>query len=369
MFRGFDPSVLAPPLDEGRVAREYEVVRERTLRRRPRKRGAAWAVAVAATMTAALVALLVFARWMPSRTPTLTDSAVLVAGASEEPVRVALPEGSSVELAANTRAKLTSVQPKSIRIDVETGSVDIEATHVAGRTFVVGAGSYEVRVSGTHFRVQRIPGLRVSVHVDEGVVEVASAGEKPRRLGAGEQWSAPDNPVPVNPPASEAPSSEPVAPSPAASASVPAGPQPTASAIGTPPVAAPAAPKDAKGDPKDLFEEAQRARSEGRASDAARAFDDVRRTYRKDPHAALAAFELGRLRLDVLDDPVGAVEAFHDAIVLGPESPLREDAEARRVEALSRAGDRAGCASARDAYLAHWPSGAYRRTVELYCSK
>ncbi len=330
-------------------------------------------------MTAALVALLVFARRIPSRTPTLTDSAVLVAGASEEPVRVALPEGSSVELAANTRAKLTSVQPKAIRIDVETGSVDIEATHVAGRTFVVGAGSYEVRVSGTHFRVQRIPGLRVSVHVDQGVVEVASAGEKPRRLGAGEQWSAPDNPVSVNPSASEGPSSEPVAPSPVASASVPAGPQPTASAptasaptasaIDTAPAAAPAAPKDAKGDPKDLFEEAQRARSEGRTSDAARAFDDVRRTYRKDPHAALAAFELGRLRLDILDDPVGAVEAFHDAIVLGPESPLREDAEARRVEALSRAGDRAGCASARDAYLAHWPSGAYRRTVGLYCSK
>jgi transmembrane sensor len=119
----------------------------------------------------------------------------------------------------------------------------------------------------------------------------------------------------------------------------------------------------------DLFEEGQRARREGRAIDAARAFDKVRRTYRKDPHAALAAFELGRLRLDVLEDPVGAEDALHDAIVLGPSSPLREDAEARRVEALSRSGDRAGCTAARAEYLAHWPSGAYRRTVELYCDR
>jgi transmembrane sensor len=357
-LRGFDPNVLAPPLDEERVAREYEIVRQRTLRRRQPKHWAAWAAAAAAIT--ALVAVVAFER----RAPKLVDSAVLVAGASEEPVRVALPEGSSVELAPNTRAKLTSVQPKAIRIDVETGSVDIEATHVAGRTFVVGAGSYEVRVTGTHFRVQRIPGERVSVHVDQGVVEVVSAGDKLRRLGAGEQWSAPDNPGALNPPASEAPSSEPLATSPGvslagglvASASAPAGPVPAAATV---------APKDAK----DLFEQAQHARSEGRTIDAARAFDKVRRTYRKDPHAALAAFELGRLRLDVLGDPVGAEEALEDAVVLGPESPLREDAEARRVEALSRAGDGAGCASARDAYLAHWPSGAYRRTVELYCSK
>jgi hypothetical protein len=71
----------------------------------------------------------------------------------------------------------------------------------------------------------------------------------------------------------------------------------------------------------------------------------------------------------VLQDPVGAEEALHDAMVLGPESPLREDAEARRVEALSRTGDHAGCAAARSAYLVRWPKGTYRRTVELYCSK
>jgi transmembrane sensor len=318
---------------------------------------------MAIASTAAVVAVLVLVRRAPPTTPRLTDNAILVAGPSEKAVRVALPEGSSVELAPNTQARLTTVQPKAVRIDVETGSVDIEATHVEGRTFVVGAGRCEVRVTGTRFRVERIPGERVSVRVAEGVVEVTSAGDKPRRLGTGEQWSAPDGPASSTPPPpDEAPSIEPVASSlHVASVSAPATPAPTVAS---------AAPTDAKRDAAgESFEEAQRARREGRSLDAARAFDKVRRTYRRDPHAALAAFELGRLRLDVLDDPTGAEEALSDAIVLGPQSPLREDAEARRVEALSRAGDRAGCTAARAAYLAHWPGGTYRRTVELYCDR
>ena len=379
--RGFDPSILSPEPDEERLARQYEVVRARTLRaRHGGSRRAVWSVAslagVAIAATAALVVLLVHERRTSPRAGALSDSTVLVSGPSEQPVRVALPEGSQVELAPNTRAKLTSVRPEAVRIDVETGSVDVEATHIEGRAFVVGAGPYEVRVKGTHFRVERIPGERVSVHVDRGVVEVASGGDAARRLGAGEEWSAPDGPAAADPSSSEAPSGEPGATAsasvdPAPTSAAPA-PQPAPSPVVAAPRSASAslAPKEPRRDAaSELFEEGQRARAEGRALDAARAFDRVRKTYRKDPHAALAAFELGRLRLDALADPLGAEEALRDAVVLGPDSPLREDAEARRVEALSRTGDRVKCREARDAYLAHWPSGTYRRTVALYCDK
>jgi transmembrane sensor len=390
-WRTFDPSVLSPPTDEDRLAREYEVVRKRTLGDPRSAKGRAargwaggdwvrWPVGIVAA--AAVVALFFFGRRMLLRSPALTESGIVVAHASEQPVRMTLPEGSSVELAPNTRAKMTSLQPKAVRIDVETGRVDVEATHVEGRSFVVGAGPYDVRVTGTRFQVERIPGSRVTVHVDQGVVEVASAGDPmrgARRLGAGEEWSAPDtNPVAPTTAPSEVPSGEPV-PSPVPSASAapaPSSAEPTPAApaaLPRVPAAAVTAPEEGKRDKADkaneLFEEAQRARGEGRAIDAARAFDRIRRTYRNDPHAPLAAFELGRLRLDVLQDPMGAEEALHDAMVLGPDSPLREDAEARRVEALSRTGDRAGCSAARGAYLARWPNGTYRRTVELYCSK
>jgi transmembrane sensor len=305
------------------------------------------------------------------RSSALVDDAIVESGPLADgarPTSITLAEGSRVDLGPSTRARLTSARPKAIRIDLERGSVDIEATHVEGRTFVVGAGGYEVRVVGTHFAVRRDPGDQIVVRVDRGAVVVAaagSAGGETRRLGAGEQWSAPDGvPARVSAVAEPAPSltamGEPVPP-PGAEPT----PSPPVAAVERAPQTSAAAHRDATA--KELFDDAQRARADGRPFDAARAFDRLRRTYPQDPRAALSAFELGRLRLDALGDPRGAEEALRDAIALGPSSPFREDAESRRVEALWRMGDVNGCASARAAYLARWPHGTYRRAVELGC--
>lgn len=104
----------------------------------------------------------------------------------------------------------------------------------------------------------------------------------------------------------------------------------------------------------------------GRPQAAAAALDMLRRRYRRDPRAALAAFELGRLRLDTLGDAPGAVEALADAISLSPRGPLREDAEARRVEALAAARS-PDCAAARDAFLEHYPRGVHRALIAGQC--
>jgi hypothetical protein len=81
----------------------------------------------------------------------------------------------------------------------------------------------------------------------------------------------------------------------------------------------------------------------------------------------LAAFELGRLRQDTLHDPAGAADAFADAIVLAPNGPFREDAEARRVEALDAAGRRERCAEAKAAFLARYAAGIHRQRVSTMC--
>jgi transmembrane sensor len=206
---------------------------------------------------------------------------------------------------------------------------------------------------GTHFSVRRDAG-EVSVRVDRGVVEVAAmAGGESTRLAAGERWSAPDG--------TSAARLAPPSPAPVASTAPVVVPVPPA------PMPVTAAPARHDESARDLFDEAQRARAEGRSADAARAFDRLRRGFPRDPRAALSAFELGRLRLDVLGDAAGAEEALRDAMALGPSSPFREDAEARRVEALGRMGDVGACAAARASYLARWPNGTYRRTVELGC--
>ncbi len=353
-----------PLITESRLSRQYAAIRERVPEAPPRRRF--WAGWVVAAAFATALALVVF-RTAGVRGSGLVDDAVVESGPATDGAHatsVTLADGSRVDLGASTRARLTSARRQAIRIDLERGSLEIEATHLDGRTFVVGAGAYEVRVVGTHFAVHRDPGDQVSVKVDRGVVEVAAmagggSGET-RRLGAGEQWSAPDGPTAVH-------ASPPVAPpTPAAPIAAVDPPSPPAQATPAPaPVSGAAARHDETA--RELFDEAQRARADGRPYDAARAFDRLRRTFPQDPRAALSAFELGRLRLDALSDPRGAEEALRDAIALGPASPFREDAESRRVEALWRMGDTGGCASARAAYLARWPHGTYRRAVELGC--
>jgi transmembrane sensor len=362
---------LVPAITESRLARQYDAIRTRMpatpgrVRGGSRLAGLGWALAAASTLVLVLVVF-----WARSgRNANLVDEAVLESGSTADGANgmtVTLADGSSVQLGAATRARLTSARPKAIRIDLERGAIEIEATHLEGRTFVVGAGGYDVHVVGTHFSVQRDPNDRVTVRVDRGVVEVAAANgnvAETRRLAAGESWSALDR---ASAPASLLPPPAPAQPailSPPPSIQAPAAPTAQAVVGTTTSGSSPRHDENAR----ELFDDAQRARADGRSEDAARAFDRLRRTFPRDPRSALAAFELGRLRLDVLGDARGAEEALRDAIALGPSSPFREDAEARRVEALSRMGDKAACASAQTAYLARWPNGTYRRAVEVGC--
>jgi transmembrane sensor len=221
--------------------------------------------------------------------------------------------------------------------------VTVDATHREERTFVVVAAGHEVRVVGTRFTVH-LRGVQMDVGVDRGAVTVRAPDGSERLVKAGESWSSASAPV----------APEPETPMP------PVGATPPGASGGTSP---PASQETAKW----LLSNAQRARAEGRVADAAALFDKLRRTCRTDPRAVLAAFELGRLRLDVLNDPHGAEEALRDALALGSASPLRQEVEAARIEALSRSGDSQACRAARDAYLTRYPDGVYGKAIGAYC--
>lgn len=358
----FDPRHVTPPVSEARLERQYAVIRARTQTGRGPHRRVWWVGAAAVVATAAVLVLVMGSSWvrlhggarpLASSAGLPEEGAVIEAPSSTDGTSISLSEGSRVVLAGGTRLRLTSARPSAIRLDIDRGGVEVDATHVEGRTFVVGAGPYAVRVVGTHFWVERTPAGRVAVRVDRGAVEVSSPSGETRSLTAGEQWSAPDPAVAVPGSSADTPREQP------SSATEAAAPAPSATMAG--------APLGSSVNAKDLFDDAQRARAQGRLQDAARSLDRLRRTFRSDPRASIAAFELGRLRLDALGDPRGAEEALRDAVTLGPASPFREDAEARRIEALSRMGDASGCRSARDAYLARWPAGTYRRVAEAGC--
>ncbi len=239
-------------------------------------------------------------------------------GAVIEDGAVTLADGSRVAIAQGGRVRVVTVREDAVELALDVGEVDLAVPH-GRRTLVVHTPRYDVVDVGTRFRVALDAQGEVRVDVSEGSVEVRSrdGGHPARRLDAGESWS--NAPAPTAPPSSS-----------------------SAMALVTEPMNDPApAPsgasgRDASASPKELLETAERARLAGNARTAAAALDTLRRRFRSDPRAALAAFELGRLRLDSLGDAPGAVEALNDAVRLFPAGPApRRRRGARRVEALA----------------------------------
>jgi transmembrane sensor len=341
---------VQPALSEPRLARQWsDIVRASERAVPPRKLLYAFAVAVV------LVPVLVLAsRRMRAPLPAQDAAAV----AAIESGSVTLADGSRITVENGGRVRVASGHARDIELVLEAGAVALEVPHT-NRRMTVHAGRYDVTDLGTRFRVALGAAGQVGVHVEEGTVEVRARGasEPPRALSAGDEWSN----APPAAARAEASARSDTAPSPAAIAveSLPSIP---------PEAGAPSAPSPAEAamSAKDLLELAERQRLGGNLRAAASALDTLRRRHRNDPRAALAAFELGRIRLDGLGDAHGAVEAFNDSIALSPNGPLREDAEARRVEALDieHSGD---CPSARDAFLARYPRGVHRAVVAARC--
>jgi tetratricopeptide (TPR) repeat protein len=270
---------------------------------------------------------------------------------------VDLHDGSRIELDARTRVEVVESVEENLSMRLRRGRVACDLVPTPGRRFTLFASSVEVRVTGTRFSVELAPnGERVEVAVDRGSVEVSSpySAEPKRRLAAGERWS-----IDLRP--SERAAAAPSAPEPEAEAKTPA---PARDAGDRPSDGAEtAAPPGAR----ELFDLGNAARRAADNAGAARAYETLLSKYPNDPRAGLAAFELGRLRLGPLGDARGAVHAFRRAMTLAPGAGFREDAMARLVEAYAALGERVACRSARDAYLAEYPSGVHRGSVALKC--
>ncbi len=119
--------------------------------------------------------------------------------------------------------------------------------------------------------------------------------------------------------------------------------------------------------PDELFASARSLRQEGDARGSARAYNLFLRRHPHDARASLVALELGRLRMDVLGDPRGAVRALRASLRADSAGPFAADVRARLVQAHASAGDRANCVRARDTYLARHPRGRHVVDVRAAC--
>jgi transmembrane sensor len=360
---------IHPRVDAARLARQWSAV-STGLVVRPRR-----TLFLAAILPAALVAV-VLAIVLVAR-PWRAQSPVV---AASTPDSLQLPDGSKATLSRGAEVVVEAATRQRVHLILGAGSIDLDVTHVEGRPFVVTAAGHDVTVLGTAFSVRLEPsdGHRtLSVVVTRGRVAVTGPTGQ-HMLDAGQSWSsrvdgilgdgrsateaaASSEASAVSPPV--APSST-LAASPASSIAELDGVEPPA----IDPSARAAVPAPVEG-PRELLARATEARTSGRPRDAAVALDTLRKRHRSDARAGLAAFELGRVRMDALNDPSGAAEAFADAIVLAPSAPFREDAEARRVEALDALPDRARCERVRDAYLSRYPAGLHARQVAQRCKR
>jgi tetratricopeptide (TPR) repeat protein len=345
-----------------------------------------WLALASGALCAALIALAVLFVGAPDGLPP----GALVESAQGE-VAVRLEDGSRVQLAPESQLQLSANRPDAVELELRAGSARFEVTHQRARRFAVKAGPAEVRVIGTRFELSRVrtaAGLEVRVAVAEGTVEVArtdQAGSEPHRIQRGETWSVL---IPAREPtASPQPVARVAEPAEAAAAAEPADEGAAEAAIAgdsADPTEAiePAAgarkagrARRAAGEPAEagdaaaaeVFRRGNLARRAGRMREAADAYAALLARHPGDARAGLAAFELGRIRMDALDDEAGAIQALERSLTAGPGASFHEDALARIVVAQDALGRNAACTRARERYLAAYPTGVHAHALATRC--
>ena len=355
-------SYLEPEVSQARIARNRAAIEARLAR--------PWWLSLRVAGVGALavaVAVAVVIAWPSAHVgPSVWSAAAGERVRTTERVRsVALLDGTVVALAAHSSIRGIVNRAAEVAMELESGGAVFDVTRNPARAFVVHAGAVEVRVLGTRFRVSRT-GDRVSVDVERGRVEVRVRDDR-SVLGAGDHWSSDEHMlergaaaqvVPAHVPAPRpAEIVEPTPPSPVVGTNAPRA-QPHATRPGQP-------PDDVAG--RTLFEAAQAARREGNPQRAAALFGEIVAQHSSDPRAGLAAFELGRIRADVLHDVPGAIAMLERAQSLSPYAAYREDAQARLVSLYERSGNGARCRAERAEYLRDHPAGVHRDEVTSHC--
>lgn len=356
------------------TASRAPAVERRMLIRRARRRLAA------ILLPAALALTLGIAAWKhPAPTPR---AALELPGDSAPPLDgvIHFDDGSvAAPLSPSSVVRAAEVRPTAVLINVERGAAHFEVTPNPARVFRVVSAGVLVEVIGTGFVVERRD-TTVHVAVEHGRVRVHwSNGDT--ELGSGE---ARDIPIVAAPPTAIA-----LAPAEDAGAAT----SPTApSASPTPPAPSAAArPRGAwrslagsgdfdrayaalkaegaagvRDEPAELLLASDVARLSHHAAEAVAPLQRVIDSFPGDPRAPLAAFTLGRVLLDELGRPADAARVFARTRSLASSGPLAEDALAREVESLWRAGETSLARGRAEEYVARYPGGVKLRSVRKY---
>jgi FecR protein len=363
---------VVPALSGSRIDAQWSRISEQLPGPRVRRRVSP--LALAGLTVACALALIWHAYRVPPAGESVWEGSVVAS--DEAPVNLTLSEGTVIALDPRSQVSLMHSEPTRVQVSLTEGSARFEVAKKRSRRFSVQLGKVEVLVTGTQFHVERkrvAGGERVRVDVDEGTVEVLRKDLGAVVLHAGDRWSAllvdelKDASSEVAGDTLEA--DVPLAPQLDQADSIPA-------ETLEPSEARDPTPAERRGRAKahpehegagELFEQANVARRAGRVTESARLFAELVERHARDHRAALAAFELGRMRMDSLGDVSGAIDALERALKLDAHRAFAEDALARLVLAHEALGDRASCTRARARYLARYPEGVHAQHIALRC--
>lgn len=278
-------------------------------------------------------------------------------------------DGSEVELAAGSRMDLLDTTPENVRLALRDGSAVFRVRPHGPRRWEIDCGPLSVEVVGTVFTVTR-DGERVAVSVERGAVLVRGARvpDHVQRLGAGQSLAvAPEVERPLEPLHHAIVEQRAVQPRTEPERAVPRSERADGwrqdfeagryleayEAIGSGGVAR-ETERTQRVD--DLMRLADLARLSGHPREAQLPLERIVDRHASSQSAAFAAYTLGRLRLERLGDPRGAVTVFERSLAMGLPAALQEPARARLVRALRASGD-PRMASAGRRYLELYPYG------------
>ncbi len=311
----------------------------------------------------------------------LSDGGFVQAPVDTEAV-VRFDDGSTMTLAPSTRGRINDVRERGVRFSIETGTVLVEvAKREGGADYVLDAGPYAVRVTGTLFEMSWAPAdQRMRLDLTEGsVVITGPQAEAGLTLRAGQSVTlepsgihvASSEPQPVAPhPVVGAPSaraepvaSESAAASASASSKVDRGPS-WAERVAAGDFEGVLADAESRGieatlssrGAGELMTLADAARYGGKSQLAGDALRAVRKRFPGSKPASTAAFLLGRMAEDA-----GRAEAainLYDT-TLSEGGTFAAEALGRKMLLIKRRSGDAGARAAAQHYLESYPRGPY----------
>lgn len=290
--------------------------------------------------------------------------------ADEQPVALEFSDRSRVVLAPAAAIRLIRVDAAGVELGLERGRLDLEVVADEARAWRVAAGPFTIAVTGTRFSAEWRPDSQtLAVAVAEGRVQV-HGGTLPAegsRLSAQQRLEVRAVPeteevasVAEPEPARVEPVREPVRSRPARE--VPAWRR--LSDAGEHAAALAAIEREGLAGQlgrlgaDDLDRLAHSARLAGAAGPAREALTALRRRFPGDARAHKAAFLLGRVALDLANDPGDAAAWFTTYLEQRADAPLAEEARGRLLQIWRDLGDADRVRAAARDYLAHHPEGS-----------